>query len=307
MAEAGTNDESGVRVPANRVRLQWIVMLVLCGLLLAVTVFGLPYYVLDLGGRVRHDLHPYFKASGSIGQSAGIAAMALFIFIWLYVLRRKFRFLAFTGSLVKWLDLHVLAGLMVPWLAAIHAGFRFTGLIGLAYIAMFLVCLSGIVGRYLYRNIPRAASGIALSRQQINESRRKLIVRIASTTGIEPGRIEELLVPPGATVENAGSLWNSFVILLTGDFLRWRAVRELRRRWLASGKNRKPLDRRKVALAVRLAKKEIGLSQRLRMLTATERLFRFWHVAHRPFAITALVGVLIHVGVVIALGVTWLY
>ena len=33
--------------------------------------------------------------------------------------------------------------------------------------------------------------------------------------------------------------------------------------------------------------------------TATRRLFRFWHVAHRPFAITALLAVLVHVAVAI--------
>ena len=288
-------------------RVKWAVMMIVCGALLAVTLLGLPYYVQDLGGRVRHDLHPYFKASGIVGQSAGIAAMALFLFIWLYPLRKKFRFLAFTGNLVKWLDLHVLAGLIVPWLAAIHAGFRFTGMIGLAYISMFLVCLSGVVGRYLYRNIPRTASGIAMNRQEINETRMTLILRIAKATGIEPGRIEESLIPPGSTVKNAGGLWNSFMVLLTSDFVRWRAVRALRHRWLAAGDGRNPLDRRTVSHAVRLAKKEIALTQRLRMLEATERLFRFWHVAHRPFAITALIGVVLHVGVVVALGVTWLY
>lgn len=308
MSRPGRNSTAKA-TPAARppVRVKWAVMMIVCGSLLAVTLLGMPYFIQDLGGRLRHDLHPYFKPSGIVGQSAGIGAVVLFLFIWLYPLRKKFRFLAFTGNLVRWLDLHVLAGLIVPWLAAIHAGFRFTGMIGLAYISMFLVCLSGVVGRYLYRNIPRTASGIAMNRQEINESRMALILRISKSTGIEPGRIEESLIPPGATVKNAGGLWNSFQVLLTSDFMRWKAVRRLKRRWLAAGRGRKPLDRRTVAHAVRLAKKEIALTQRLRMLEATERLFRFWHVAHRPFAVTALVGVLLHVGVVVALGVTWLY
>jgi hypothetical protein len=50
----------------------------------------------------------------------------------------------------------------------------------------------------------------------------------------------------------------------------------------------------------------MSLTQQTRMLDATHRVFRYWHVAHRPFAITALVAVVIHVAVVVAVGATWL-
>jgi hypothetical protein len=43
------------------------------------------------------------------------------------------------------------------------------------------------------------------------------------------------------------------------------------------------------------------------MLEATQRVFRLWHVAHRPVALTALLAVLVHVAVVVALGATWLW
>jgi hypothetical protein len=43
------------------------------------------------------------------------------------------------------------------------------------------------------------------------------------------------------------------------------------------------------------------------MLAATHRVFRFWHVAHRPVAVTALVAVVVHVVVVVAFGATWLW
>ena len=43
------------------------------------------------------------------------------------------------------------------------------------------------------------------------------------------------------------------------------------------------------------------------MLDATHAVFRWWHVLHRPVAIAALLAVLIHVAVVVALGATWLW
>ena len=51
----------------------------------------------------------------------------------------------------------------------------------------------------------------------------------------------------------------------------------------------------------------VPLTQQVRMLGVTHRLFRYWHVAHRPFAITALIAVVIHVAVVVALGATWFW
>lgn len=71
-------------------------------------------------------------------------AFAFFLFLWLHLLRKRLRWLAFTGSVGKWLDVHIVAGLAVPWLGAIHPGWRFVGLIGLGHSAMFLVALSGI-------------------------------------------------------------------------------------------------------------------------------------------------------------------
>jgi hypothetical protein len=58
---------------------------------------------------------------------------------------------------------------------------------------------------------------------------------------------------------------------------------------------------------VRLGSREMALTQQARLLGATREIFRFWHVAHRPFALAALVAVMVHVGVVVAMGATWFW
>ena len=117
--------------------------------------------------RVRSPLHPWLRPSGVIGQSAGILALAIFLFLWLYPLRKKVKALAWTGSVGRWLDVHVMAALTLPLLLAIHAAWRFDGVIGLGYTAILLVCASGVIGRYLYSHIPRARSGVELSRDEV--------------------------------------------------------------------------------------------------------------------------------------------
>ncbi|MCA9764389.1 MAG: hypothetical protein KC544_14810, partial [Gemmatimonadetes bacterium] len=108
------------------------------------------------------------------------------------------------------------------------------------------------------------------------------------------------VAPPPAASEG---ILRALGRMLTDDLLRRRRIAEVRRRWAAVAPAGEPLSREALRDAVRLASQELSLRQQARMLTATHRVFRFWHIAHRPFAITALVAVVIHIVVVLAVGV----
>jgi hypothetical protein len=275
----------------------------LVGFLVLVNLAGLPYYMLPTGERMRHVLHPWLKPTGYIGQSAGFLSLAFFLYLWLYPMRKKFRWLEFTGTLAGWLDIHVAAGLLIPLLAALHAAWHFTGLIGLGYGAMMIVCLSGIVGRYFYVRIPRSRSGLEMNIEDAEAQRRSLQRRIVAATGLGEETVEQLLSADPLPYRGLGPL-RTILRMMLDDVKRWRGARRLRRRWRqAAGRGR--VDRAVFADILRLARRQMALGQQIRMLDATHRVFRYWHVAHRPFAITALVAVLLHVGTAIALGVTW--
>lgn len=282
---------------------RWPIAIIL-GTLALINVAGAPYYRLSQAERVRSPLHPLLRPSGLVGQSAGILALLIFFFLWLYPLRKKFRWLAFTGSIARWLDIHILAAIGLPLLVAIHASWRFEGVVGLGYDAMLVVCASGVVGRYLYVRIPRSLSGVASSREEVASERRTLITEIAAATGLDPFSVERSLAISG-TAESPG-IARTLLHLVSDDITRWRLTRALKRRLRASSSGRK-LDKDLVKRVVALASREISLAQQLRMLDATKRLFGYWHVLHRPFAVTALIAVLIHVAVVIAVGATWFW
>jgi len=95
--------------------------------------------------------------------------------------------------------------------------------------------------------------------------------------------------------------------MLLDDFTRWRTLRRLRREWTRPPAGIKPLDRRSLDEALELARRELALAQQVRMLDAGRRVFGYWHVAHRPVAITALLAVLVHVAVAVATGMTWFH
>jgi hypothetical protein len=264
----------------------------------------MPYYLAPLARRVRHPWHAWLRPSGLVGQTAGLLALLIFVFLWLYPLRKSWKALAFTGSLGRWMDVHVTAALALPLLLAVHAGWRMDGLIGLGFASMLVVCASGVIGRYLYTRIPRARSGVELTRDEVATQRRELLDRIAAGTGLPRDAIERTLdVTPDDGPE--GGVLHIIGQLLTNDLRRWRRTRELRRRWRAMTGGSRRVSETALRDAVHLASREMGLAQQARMLGATQRVFRYWHIAHRPFALTALVAVVVHVAVVVAVGATW--
>lgn len=275
------------------------------GTLLAGTVAGAGYYFAPAGDQVRSPLHPWLRPSGYVGQSAGILSLLIFMFLWLYPLRKKYRWLAWTGVMSKWLDVHVAVALVLPFLAAIHAAWRFDGVIGLGYWSMIVVALSGIAGRYLYVHIPRSASGLELSAEEIAAERRELMAGVAATSGLPVAQVESVLRSDPTPYAGSG-LIRAIVHMIRDDLARRRAARALRR-ICANRPGGQQLDRRALREVVRLASREMALTQQARMLEATRNIFRFWHVVHRPFALTALVAVLVHVGVVVAMGATWFW
>jgi hypothetical protein len=274
--------------------------------LAVVNIAGARYYALPMSQRVRSPLHPLLRSSGIVGQTAGIVALTIFAFLWLYPLRKRWRWLAFTGSVGRWLDVHIAAALTLPLLLAIHAAWRFGGVIGLGFWAMMIVCASGIVGRYLYVRIPRSRSGAELSLEEVAGQRRALTQQIVEATGLELHEVQTLIAvgPAGGAPTTA---LRALRMMLVNDLTRWRFRREIARRWRALGARGGDLDEDALDTVAECAAREMALAQQVALLAATHRIFRWWHVAHRPIAVTALIAVAIHVAVVVAVGATWFW
>jgi hypothetical protein len=277
--------------------------LVPIALFLGASAWWATYYLAEPAVRVRSPLHGWLRPSGLLGQSAGILALLAFLFLWLYPLRKSGRWLRW-GTLSSWLQVHVLVALTLPFIAAFHASWRFDGLIGLGFWAMMVVWLSGIVGRYLYIHIPRGAAGLELSADEITTERRELLREIATTSGLPLPQVESLLRPDPTSYQGLGIL-ATLGQMVRDERDRLRAARAVRR--ICAQRLGAQVDRAALRQVVRLARRQVALTQQARMLSATQRVFRLWHIAHRPFAIVALIAVLVHVGVVVGLGMTWFY
>lgn len=92
---------------------------------------------------------------GSIeGLLYGVAGTGL-IAVLMYLGIRRRSYASNTGTLQGWVSAHVYLGLLTLLLIPMHAGFRFgCDVHTLAFVLLAVVVLSGVVGLFLYHNIP---------------------------------------------------------------------------------------------------------------------------------------------------------
>ena len=105
------------------------------------------------------------RPSGPIGVNLGLFGVLMFFVIYLYPLRKRWGWLGRQGNARHWLDFHVVLGTAAPLVIALHSSFKFGGIAGMAFWIMVAVSLSGVIGRYLYGQIPRRARAETLRRR----------------------------------------------------------------------------------------------------------------------------------------------
>jgi hypothetical protein len=101
-------------------------------------------------------------ASEFFGHSLGIFGFVLMLSTeTLYTLRKRSRF-AQWGRLSTWLQIHIITGIVGPFLVLLHSSWKFNGLAGVVMLLTITIVVSGFIGRYIYTAIPRTADGIEI-------------------------------------------------------------------------------------------------------------------------------------------------
>lgn len=135
------------------------------------------YYDLPAAARAGSPWHDVLRPQGQLGLLAGVVAVALFLANLCYLVRRSPRFgRRLPGSLRRWMNAHIATGLGACLLAMLHSGFLLRDTAGgHALLAMGVVVVTGVVGRWFYSFVPRAQNG----RQQGLEELQSKVAAIA--------------------------------------------------------------------------------------------------------------------------------
>ncbi len=240
--------------------------------------------------RPRHDLYCAYKPGGSLGLRFGIIGSTMMTLMLSYSLRKRWHPLRHWGPMRAWLDYHIFFGICGPLFIVLHSSLKVRGLVSLSFWSMVAVALSGVLGRYLYQQIPRSRAGVELSLSEVEAQEREISRELRDTFGMPSRVIDEL----EETLQTGPSSDRSlFRLLLTGRIDGFKLRRRVRR-FSARHSFDEPHLRRRFETAV--ARKAL-LRRRLVMWSRLRRIFHHWHVLHKPFAVILYLFMIVHISV----------
>ncbi len=256
-------------------------------------VKGFPYYSTSLEERFYHQDHKMLKPSGPLGHGLGIVGTLLIIIgVFGYQARKYIKSLSKIGVLKHWLEFHIFLCVIGPIMILFHTSFKFGGLVSISFWSMVMVVLSGVIGRFIYLQIPRTIQGRELSLGEIRDMKSDITHKIELEVGTE--KLNQILALTKAT-PNKNNIFYQYWI----DYkLKKSIFNDLKRYNIANAKLKE---------IMRNLGNELNINRKIQRLVLMQKLFRYWHVIHLPFAIIMLVIMIVHVGVTMAFGFKWIF
>ncbi len=264
-------------------------------------VYGANYYSTPISERHFHEQNVLLKPTGLIGHGIGIAGSLLMIVgVFGYMARKRFRSLSRIGVLKYFLEFHIFLCTLGPILVLYHTTFKFGGIVAVSFWSMVAVVVSGIIGRFIYIQIPRTIQGRELSLSDLSGLENDLFNEMQEQYKVN----YEIIAQMNIALSLSGSEEKgNFILRIFRRFsferkLMKQVRKELKTQQL-SGK-----DYRKV---VKLFKSKIILNRRIAWLSTMQNFLRYWHVAHLPFALIMLVIMIVHIIVAVLFGYKWIF
>lgn len=254
---------------------------------------GYAYYQTPIEERFYQTDHAMLKPSGPFGHGYGIVGTLMMIIgVFGYQARKYLRSLARIGVLKHWLEFHIFLCTLGPILVLFHTSFKFGGLVSISFWSMVAVVASGVAGRFIYLQIPRTIQGRELSLQEIHEMKGQITLQIQQKIGAD---LMQQIIQTGEEKRTE----KSYIQQVLAD---WRLKSQLRGQLKLA-----QIQGKKLGMIMKLISHEMTMNRRIIGLQYMQRLFKYWHVIHLPFAIIMLVIMLIHVAVTLFFGYRWIF
>lgn len=276
-------------------------IMVILVLIVALTVTlllyrGYNYYSTSLENRYFHPDNESLKSSGMIGHGLGIiGSLMIMVAVFGYMARKRVRWMSNFGLLKYWLEGHIFFCTLGPVLILFHTTFKFGGIVAISVWCMVAVVLSGIIGRFIYIQIPHTIEGRELSLLELKEQVQDLNHQLRATISLDESFFD--LLHPYTGDQPAG----------ISKYIGWSQSEKKALKNLRSILKKQQVPVQKTNEVLRLYKQQLSMKKRIERLATMQNLFKYWHVAHLPFALVMLVIMVIHSTVVIIFGYKWIF
>lgn len=265
------------------------------------TYSGYSFYIMDVSSRFFHSHYNQLKPSGFIGHGLGILGSFLMVIgIIIYMLRKRSKRFRRFGLLKHWLEFHIFLCTLGPIMILFHTSFKFGGIVSISFWSMVAVFLSGIIGRFIYIQIPRSIEGRELSLDEVKNMKMDIKSIISKQHDLD-AETESIIIESTARItghENTN---------LVSKYFKQRKQYRKNISNIKSNLKNKNLDKKEIASIIKVVKSEITLNNRIDRLDAMKNLFKYWHVAHLPFAIVMITIMIIHIAITLTFGYRWIF
>lgn len=220
-----------------------------------------------------------FRAGTDLAVNCGYVGAILMLISVLYAPLRRLRVFRRIASNTMWFDFHMMAGTMGPMFILLHSALKLDNWVSSAFWSMIIVVVSGVIGRYLYTQVPDLLNG----RELEDLDHQRAFTRLRSQYPAAMGEADRMLgaqrdraMMVGQRARLLGAFW-WIVLQDVGRPARW-----LHRRALFARAN----VPRKVARELSQRTGRLLLFERRRVLVPrAQLLLHTWKKVHVPFSI----------------------
>jgi len=171
--------------------------------------------------------------------------------------------------------------------------------VAVSFWSMVAVFLSGIIGRFIYLQIPRTIEGRELSLNEVRQMKNEITALINNDTNINEGILKAISVSEKRKFEYIDNLLFRYIKNYLNDR---QSVRSAKSALKKSG-----LPEAGCKKIISLLREDLRLTRKIESLASMQNLFRHWHVVHLPFALVMFIIMIIHVAVTIVFGYRWIF
>ena len=256
----------------HRIYLFFYVIIVF-GAFIVLGYTGISYYKLPLEERFFHPDYAILKPSGLLGHGLGIiGTLLILIGVFSYMVRKRLQKFSRVGILKYWLEFHIFLCSLGPVLILYHTSFKFGGIVSISFWSLVIVVASGIIGRFIYLQIPHTIEGRELNLQEVLDMKNELGLELKTKYNIDISDFSS-----GSSSEIDSEL------------------------------KTKHLSAHEFKMVKQLIVSQKKLVKRIARLDKMQNFFKLWHVAHLPFALIMLIIMVIHVAVALTFGYKWIF
>ena len=241
----------------------------------------------------------WLTAERGLGYALGIIGGIMMLLMLLYPLRKNWKVLSNVFRVKDWFRAHMILGILGPTLILFHSNFKLGSTnSNVALFSMLLVVFSGLIGRYVYRQIHHGLYGSQVSYKELladydaEKQLRKFPVAMAKKISADMESIQS------QTTGTSSSL-----------LTQWQTVQKVSKssKQLIKRLNKiirlvkKKVSDAELADLINLRvqiKKEVAILKRMSRLAFYSHLFSLWHILHLPIFLMLVITANVHVIVV---------